>query len=125
MITRENFKEEFINLVEEGKIEVDKALDKAKKELDINYIAHHGIYSLDEFLNAEWKKRVDDLFSFVEDNFKSNSLGEQKFIDQVKKEYGYCEEFFDADIKKYFEHILKEHFKGKKIKKTGWDGRIL
>lgn len=125
MITRENFKKEFVNLVEEGKIEVDKALDKAKKELDINYIAHHGIYSLDKFLNAEWKKRVDELFSFIEDKFKLNSLGEQKFIDQVKKEYGYCEDFFDADIKKYFENIIKEHFKEKKIKKTGWDGRIL
>ena len=124
MITRENFKERFVNLVEEGKIEVDKALDKAKKELDINYIAHHGIYSLDKFINPEWKKRVEDLFSLVEDNFMS-SLGEQKFIDQVKKEYGYCEDFFDADIKKYFNEIIKEHFKEKKIKKTGWDGRIL
>ena len=123
MLSRENFKEEFINLVEEGKIQVDEALDKANKELNSNYIAHHGVYALKKFLNTEWNKRVDDLFSFVEENFKLSE--EQGFINEIKEEYGFCEDFFDADIKKYFNAIIEEHFKEKKIKETGWNGRIL
>lgn len=123
MLLRENFKKEFINLVEEGKIQVDEALDKAKKEYNDNYIAHHGVYALKEFFNTEWSKRVDELFYFVEDNF--SIFQEQDFINQIKEEHGYCEDFFDADIKKYFNAIIEEHFKGKKIKKTGWNGRIL
>lgn len=123
MLLRENFKKEFINLVEEGKIQVDEALDKAKKEYNDNYIAHHGVYALKEFFNTEWSKRVDELFYFVEDNF--SIFQEQDFINQIKEEHGYCEDFFHADVKKYFNEIIEEHFKGKKIEETGWDGRIL
>ena len=123
MLSRENFKEEFVNLIEKGKIQVDKALDKANKEYNDNYIAHHGINALKKFFDIEWKKRVDELFSFVEDNFRISK--EQEFINEIKEEYGFCKDFFNADIKKYFENIIEEHFKGKEIKETGWDGRIL
>ena len=123
MLTRENLKEEFIDLIEKGKKQIDVTTERAINEYSQNYVAHYGVPALKEFFDPNWIKRENELIKFIKENFWVEE--EQEFINEIKEEYGFCEDFFNSDIPEYFEAILDEHFKEKKIEDTGWDGRIL
>lgn len=123
MLTRKNFKEEFIDLIEEGKKQIDDTIQKAINEHSQNYVAHYGVPALKEFFDPKWIERENEMIKFVKENFWVED--EQKFINEIKNEYGFCEDFFNSDIPEYFDEILSEHFAAKKIEDTGWDGRIL
>lgn len=123
MLTRKNFKEEFIDLIEEGKKQIDDTIQKAINEHSQNYVAHYGMPALKEFFDPKWIERENEMIKFVKENFWVED--EQKFINEIKNEYGFCEDFFNSDIPEYFDEILSEHFAAKKIEDTGWDGRIL
>jgi hypothetical protein len=123
MLTRKNFKEEFIDLIEKGKNQIDYTIQKAINEHSQNYVAHYGVPALKEFFDPKWIERENELIKFVKENFWVED--EQEFINEVKEEYGFCEDFFNSDVPEYFDAILDEHFASKKIEDTGWDGRIL
>lgn len=123
MLTRENFKDEFIDLIEEGKKQIEDTIQKAINEHSQNYVAHYGVPALKEFFDPKWIERESELIKFVKENFWVED--EQEFINEVKEEYGFCEDFFNSDVPEYFDAILDEHFASKKIEDTGWDGRIL
>lgn len=123
MLTRKNFKDEFIDLIEEGKKQIEDTIQKVINEHSQNYVAHYGVPALKEFFDPKWIERESELFKFTRGNF--DIFEEQKFINEIKEEYGFCEDFFNSDIPEYFEAILDEHFAAKKIEDTGWDGRIL
>ncbi len=123
MLTRKNFKEEFIDLVEKGKSQIDDTVEKAIKEYSENYVAHYGVPALKEFFDPLWIEREKEMIKFVKENFWVED--EQEFIDEIKSEYGLCEDFYNSDVPEYLDEILDKHFEGKKIEDTGWDGRIL
>lgn len=123
MLTRKNFKEEFIDLIEKGKNQIDDTIQKAINEHSQNYVAHYGVPALKEFFDPKWIERENEMIKFVKENFWVED--EQEFINEVKEEYGFCEDFFNSDVPEYFDAILDEHFASKKIEDTGWDGRIL
>lgn len=123
MLTKKNFKEEFIDLVEKGKSQIDDTVEKAINEYSENYVAHYGVPALKEFFDPLWIEREKEMIKFVKENFWVED--EQKFIDEIKSEYGLCEDFYNSDVPEYLDEILDKHFEGKKIEDTGWDGRIL
>ena len=123
MLTRENFKDEFIDLIEEGKKQIEDTIQKAINEHSQNYVAHYGVPALKELFDPKWIERESEIIKFVKENFWVED--EQEFINEVKEEYGFCEDFFNSDVPEYFDAILDEHFASKKIEDTGWDGRIL
>lgn len=123
MLTRKNFKEEFIDLIEKGKNQIDDTIQKAINEHSQNYVAHYGVPALKEFFDPKWIEREKELIKFVKENFWVED--EQEFINEIKSEYGLCEDFFNSDVPEYLDEILDKHFAGKKIEETGWNGRIL
>jgi len=123
MLTRKNFKQEFIDLINEGKEQIDVTIEKTIEQYSQNYLAHYGVPALKEFFDPKWIERENEMIKFVKENFWVED--EQKFINEIKNEYGFCEDFFNSDVPEYFDEILDEHFKSKKIEDTGWDGRIL
>ena len=123
MLTRKNFKQEFIDLINEGKEQIDVTIEKTIEQYSQNYLAHYGVPALKEFFDPKWIERENEMIKFVKENFWVED--EQEFINEVKEEYGFCEDFFNSDVPEYFDEILDEHFKSKKIEDTGWDGRIL
>lgn len=123
MLTRKNFKQEFIDLINEGKEQIDVTIEKTIEQYSQNYLAHYGVPALKEFFDPKWIERENEMIKFVKENFWVED--EQKFINEIKNEYGFCEDFFNSDVPEYFEAILDEHFADKKIEDTGWDGRIL
>ena len=123
MLTRKNFKQEFIDLINEGKEQIDVTIEKTIEQYSQNYLAHYGVPALKEFFDPKWIERENEMIKFVKENFWVED--EQKFINEIKNEYGFCEDFFNSDVSEYFDEILDEHFKSKKIEDTGWDGRIL
>ena len=123
MLTRKNLKQEFIDLINEGKEQIDVTIEKTIEQYSQNYLAHYGVPALKEFFDPKWIERENEMIKFVKENFWVED--EQKFINEIKDEYGFCEDFFNSDVPEYFDEILDEHFKSKKIEDTGWDGRIL
>ena len=123
MLTRKNFKQEFIDLINEGKEQIDVTIEKTIEQYSQNYLAHYGVPALKDFFDPKWIERENEMIKFVKENFWVED--EQKFINEIKNEYGFCEDFFNSDVPEYFDEILDEHFKSKKIEDTGWDGRIL
>ena len=123
MLTRKNLKQEFIDLINEGKEQIDVTIEKTIEQYSQNYLAHYGVPALKEFFDPKWIERENEMIKFVKENFWVED--EQKFINEIKNEYGFCEDFFNSDVPEYFDEILDEHFKSKKIEDTGWDGRIL
>lgn len=123
MLTRKNFKQEFIDLINEGKEQIDVTIEKTIEQYSQNYLAHYGVPALKEFFDPKWIERENEMIKFVKENFWVED--EQEFINEVKEEYGFCEDFFNSDVPEYFDAILDEHFASKKIEDTGWDGRIL
>lgn len=123
MLTKKIFKEEFIDLIEKGKKQIDDTIQKAINEYSENYVAHYGVPALKEFFDPLWIEREKEMIKFVKENFWVED--EQKFIDEIKSEYGLCEDFYNSDVPEYLDEILDKHFEGKKIEDTGWDGRIL
>ena len=123
MLTRKNFKQEFIDLINEGKEQIDVTIEKTIEQYSQNYLAHYGVPALKEFFDPKWIESENEMIKFVKENFWVED--EQKFINEIKNEYGFCEDFFNSDVPEYFDEILDEHFKSKKIEDTGWEGRIL
>ena len=124
MLTRKNLKKEFIDLIEEGKKQIDDTTEKAILVHSQNYVAHYGVPALKEFFDPDWIERENELIKFIKENFWVED--EQQFIDEVKNEYGFCEDFFNADVPEYLEAILDQHFKEKKNRRyrMGWKNPV-
>lgn len=122
MITRENFKEVFLNLVEIGKKEIDRTLPIVIKKYNNDYVATRLWGVLAEEFDKEWLKEEEDMYKFIDDN-DFDSIKSSKFINDIKENYNLCENYFNCDIKDYFYEILQEYFKSK-VRVEGWNGRI-
>ena len=104
MLTRKNFKDEFIDLIEEGKKQIDDTIQKAMNEYSENYVAHYGVPALREFFDPKWIEREKEMIRFVKENFWVED--EQQFIDEVKEEYGLIQTFQNI-LMKFWINILQ------------------
>lgn len=119
MITKDNFKEEFLNLIEYGKKEIDRTIPIMIKKYSNDYVVTRWWRCLFLEIEEEYIKREKELFEFSK---TFNSYNESKFISNIKEEYGYCVDFYGCDIEKYYIEILEEYYKSKGLRIQGWDG---
>lgn len=117
-----NIEEEFIELIELGKKEIQRTLPIIKEKYSNDYVATKQWYCLKEIFSKEWLDRLNLLNSFSED-IKFSELYE--VLDKIKEKGKYELPIEVFDIEKYFNKILEDFYNTVKPTISGYNGRIL